>query len=140
MNPTLTLQGALSIVQATLAAAREAGLRPLSAVVLDGGGHVKACLREDGAGHYGFAIATAKAAGVLGFNVGASRALAEAFGTQPGNVAALAGITGGFLPIAGGVVIRDADGQVIGAAAAAGGMPDQDEQAVLSGLKNAGFH
>jgi uncharacterized protein GlcG (DUF336 family) len=45
---------------------------------------------------------------------------------------------GQVLPIPGAVLIRDGDGQLLGAIAAAGDAPDNDEAAALAGL-TAGF-
>ncbi|HKL04216.1 MAG TPA: heme-binding protein, partial [Roseovarius sp.] len=44
----LSLNRARSIIRKALAKGREAGFKPLSVVVLDTGGHVKAFEREDG--------------------------------------------------------------------------------------------
>jgi hypothetical protein len=58
----LTLSQALRAIEATLEHARAKALAPLAVVVLDAGGHVKAAAREDGSGHSGVEIATAKKA------------------------------------------------------------------------------
>ena len=72
----LTLQQATTIVEASLRKARETGCAPLAVAVLDGGGHLKAFAREDGAGIIRPQIAMGKAWGALGMGVG-SRTLAR---------------------------------------------------------------
>lgn len=59
----ITLAQATTIVEATLAKGRELRLDPLTAVVLDPGGHVVALKREDGSGILRPQIATGKAWG-----------------------------------------------------------------------------
>jgi len=71
---TLTLDHARTIVRATLDAGRTAGFKPLSVVVLDAGGHVKAFEREDGSSNRRFDIAYGKAHGAISLGMG-SRAL-----------------------------------------------------------------
>jgi uncharacterized protein GlcG (DUF336 family) len=106
-------------------------------VVLDGGGHVRASAREDGAGHSGIDIAAAKARGALSFRM-TSRAVGELLGANALLGAALcATLQGQILPIPGAVLVRDPDGLLIGAIAAAGDAPENDEAAALAGLAAA---
>ncbi|MBN1239852.1 MAG: heme-binding protein, partial [Gammaproteobacteria bacterium] len=46
---------------------------------------------------------------------------------------------GKFLPQPGGVLIRDADGRILGAAGASGGTGDEDEACCIAGIEAAGF-
>lgn len=61
----LSLSRAKRIINATLTKGKALGFNPLSVVVLDSGGHVKAFERQDGASPGRFAIAQAKAYGVV---------------------------------------------------------------------------
>ena len=61
----LSLSRSKRIINTTLAKGKELGFNPLSVVVLDSGGHVKAFERQDGASPGRFAIAQAKAYGVV---------------------------------------------------------------------------
>ena len=61
----LTLDTARTIIAATRAKGVEMGLKPLSVVVLDAGGHVLAFEREDGASPGRFGIAQGKAYGAV---------------------------------------------------------------------------
>ena len=61
----ISLPRARSIIRGALKKGRELGLNPLSVVVLDAGGHLKAFEREDGASPGRFDIARGKAYGVI---------------------------------------------------------------------------
>jgi uncharacterized protein GlcG (DUF336 family) len=140
--PGITLAQATTLVEAALRKARELGCAPLAVAVLDDGGHLKAFAREDGAGIVRPQIAMGKAWGALGMGVG-SRALARRV-TEPGQqqafFAALNAMSGGrVVPAAGGVLIREAAGPVIGAVGISGDTSDQDEACALAGVAAAGL-
>jgi uncharacterized protein GlcG (DUF336 family) len=133
----LTLSQALRAIEVTLEHARAKALAPLAVVVLDAGGHVKAAAREDGSGHSGVEIAIAKGRGALSFGI-SSRAVGEFMNGNPLLGTTLAAtLKGQVLPIPGGVLIRDGAGRLLGAMAAAGDAPDNDETAALAGLAAA---
>jgi uncharacterized protein GlcG (DUF336 family) len=105
----LTLAHAREIIAGALALGAALGLGPLTVVVLDGGGHVKACERQDGSSNLRFEVAHGKAYGALGLGMG-SRALMTRAVEQPFFVAAVNGVFGGALvPVPGGVLVRDED-------------------------------
>ncbi|MDX1562611.1 MAG: heme-binding protein, partial [Gammaproteobacteria bacterium] len=123
----LTLEQANRIASGAIAAARKMGIPPVTVVVLDESGHVKAAQREDGASMFRFDVATGKAWGAVGMGA-ASRVLAERAAENPNFFVALAATGNGkFLPQPGAVLIRDGDGNVLGAAGASGGTGDEDE-------------
>ncbi len=135
---TLTLEEARSIIAATRAKGREMGLKPLSVVILDAGGHVLAFEREDGAAPGRFGIAQGKAYGavMLGMAGRAQMARAEA---QAYFMAAVNGVYGGkVVPVPGGVLLRRA-GEVIGAIGVTGDTSDNDAEAALAGAAAAGI-
>ena len=138
----ITLGQAMTIVEAALGSARETGCAPLAVAVLDAGGHLKAFAREDGAGIVRPQIAMGKAWGALGMGVG-SRALARRVAEQPQQQAffgALNAMSGGrVVPAAGGVLIRDAAGAVLGAVGISGDVSDKDETCALAGIEAAGL-
>lgn len=136
---TLNLEQARAMIAATRAKGREMGLKPLSVVVLDAGGHVLAFEREDGAAPGRFAIAQGKAYGavMLGMAGRAQMARAEA---QAYFMAAVNGVYGGqVVPVPGGVLLRDASGAVIGALGVTGDTSDNDAEAALAGAAAAGL-
>ena len=63
--PEINQSKARSIVRGTIRKGREMELEPLSVVVLDTGGNLKAFEREDGASPGRFEIARGKAYGVV---------------------------------------------------------------------------
>jgi uncharacterized protein GlcG (DUF336 family) len=138
----ITLGQAMTIVEAALGRARETSCAPLAVAVLDDGGHLKAFAREDGAGIVRPQIAMGKAWGALGMGMG-SRALARRVAEQPQQQAffgALNAMSGGrVVPAAGGVLIKDAGGAVLGAVGISGDVSDKDEACALAGIVAAGL-
>lgn len=136
----LTLEAARVIVRAALAHGASAGMKPLSCVVLDAGGHVVAFERADGAspGRFGIAHGQAYGAVMLGIAGRAQRDRAEA---QAYFMAAANGVFGGALvPVPGGVLLRaPGDGAVIGAVGVTGDTSEADEAAALAGIAAAGL-
>src|SRR5262249_47438636 len=61
----ITLDEAKTMIEATFASARKRKAHPLSAIVLDAGGRVKAFLKQDGSSLMRFEIAYGKAFGAL---------------------------------------------------------------------------
>lgn len=135
----LTLAQANTIVEKALERAREQGFAPLSVVVLDDSGDLKAMQREDGASMFRFDVALGKAWASVAMGA-SSRALAQRAQDNPNFFITLAATAEGkFLPQPGGVLIRNAGGDILGAAGASGASGDQDEAAVAYGIEQAGL-
>lgn len=135
----LTLAQAEALAVETLRHARATGAAPLAVAVLDAGGHVVVVKREDGAGILRVEIAAAKAYGALGMGM-SSREIAERAERQPTFFTSLAAVAGGRLaPAAGGVLVRDADGTLLGAVGVSGDVSDVDEACALAGIAAAGL-
>lgn len=136
---TLTLDQANQIITAALAASKQAGYQPMGVVVLDEGGHLKAFAREDGASMFRFEVAQGKAWGAVGMGV-SSRTLGERAKGNPNFFVSLAATSRGrFLPQTGAVLIKDAQGVMLGAVGASGGTGDEDEAICIAGVKAAGL-
>ncbi len=136
---TLGLEDALKIIHGARTAGRTDGMKPLSVVVLDAGGHVMAFQREDGSSNKRFEIAFGKAHGALALGLG-SRALMARAEQQPYFIAAVANAIGGALvPVPGGVLVTDASGATVGAVGVTGDISDNDEKAAVAGITEAGF-
>lgn len=136
---TLTLDQATQILQAALKAARTAQYKPMGVVVLDASGQLVTFAREDGASMFRFDIARGKAWGAVGMGA-SSRALAERAKDNPNFFVALAATAEGkFLPQTGAVLIKDAQGQILGAVGASGGTGDEDELICKAGVQAAGL-
>ena len=111
----------------------------MTIAVLDGGGQLIAFVREDRSSLLRERIARGKARGALNMGVG-SRTLAARAENHPHFVNALVGLADGDLvPVPGGVLVRDADGLVIGAVGVSGHLPDQDEALAVAGIEAAGL-
>jgi uncharacterized protein GlcG (DUF336 family) len=135
----LTLQQANQIIAAALAKSRECGYQPMGIAVLDASGNLKAFAGEDGASMFRFDIARAKAWGAVGMGV-SSRTLAQRAKDNPNFFVSLSATSGGkFLPQPGAVVIKDAQGRLLGAVGASGGTGDQDEEICSAGVTAAGL-
>ena len=139
MTDTLTLSHASSIVEESLRLARENNMNPLTVVVLDAGGHLKAMQREDGCGILRFDVAYGKAYGSLGMGV-PSRLLGVLLADRPSFLNALAATADGrLIPVPGGVLIKNAAGAVIGAVGVTGDTSDKDEYCAIGGIKTVGL-
>ncbi|MGC1428401.1 MAG: heme-binding protein [Albidovulum sp.] len=135
----LGIDAARTMIAEALSAGANAGMKPLSVVVLDAGGHLIAFERSDGAAVGRFEIARAKAYGsvMLGMAGRAQMARAEA---QPFFMAALTGVYDGrILPVPGGVLIRDSAGGIVGAVGVTGDTSDNDALAAEAGIRAAGY-
>lgn len=135
----LTLAQAQQIIAAALAKSKEMGYQPMGVAVLDAGGNLKAFASEDGASMFRFDVARAKAWGAIGMGV-SSRTLAERAKGNPNFFVALAATADGkFLPQPGAVLIKDSQGQLLGAVGASGGTGDEDEVICMAGVQAAGL-
>jgi uncharacterized protein GlcG (DUF336 family) len=136
---SVTLAQASSIVDATLKKARELKQMPQTVVVLDAGGHLVCAKREDGSGIIRFEAAVGKAYGALGMGWG-SRTMMERAAQNPNFLTSIVAASGGRLvPNPGGVLIRDAGNQIIGAVGISGDTGDNDEIIAVAGIEAAGL-
>lgn len=135
----MKLDTARQLIAGAQAAALKSGLKPLSVVVLDAGGQVRAFEREDGSSNARFEIAFGKANGALALGMG-SRALMARAEQQPYFIASVtAAIGGALIPVPGGVLIKDESGEVIGAVGITGDTSDNDEAAAVAAIEGAGL-
>jgi uncharacterized protein GlcG (DUF336 family) len=137
-STVLTLATANSIIEAALAEGARLKLKPLTVAVLDAGGHVIALQRQDGASNLRPQVATAKAAGALALGV-SSRQIGVMAQERPTFVSAVASLGAaaamGVVPAAGGVLVRSADGQLLGAVGITGDTSDNDELCAVAGVE-----
>ena len=138
MRP-ITLAKANKMISAAFAKGSELGLKPLSVVVLDSGGHVKAFQRQDGASMMRFEIASGKAWGALAVGVG-SRWLNNQAESRPHFLEGLSGVSGGrIVPVPGGVLVKDKAGEILGAVGITGDTSDNDEACAIAAIEAAGY-
>jgi uncharacterized protein GlcG (DUF336 family) len=137
---TLTLDQASTIVDQALAKGRELTLQPLTVVVLDAGGQLKAMKREDRSSLLRPEIAMGKAWGTLGMGFGGREFARRMAAGGAGFIQALTVASGGkIVPAPGGVLIRDADGDIIGAVGISGDTSEKDEACAVAGITAAGL-
>ena len=120
----ISLNDARTIIIATAKKGQEMGMKPLSTIVLDAGGHVIAFERQDGAAPGRFAIAQGKAYGTVMLGMPGSAQMARAE-QQAYFMAAVNGVYGGkVIPVPGGVLVRDSNGEVVGSVGVTGDTSD----------------
>ncbi|GAB7531273.1 heme-binding protein [Pseudomonas sp. 3A(2025)] len=135
----LDFELALQLAAATLRHARHLDLRPLAAAVLDAAGHPLAVLRDEHASFLRPQIATGKARGCLGMGFG-GRELARRAQAMPGFFDAINSLTGGeVIPVAGGILLRNAHGELLGAIGVSGDTSDNDERCALLAITELGL-
>ena len=131
---TLTLAQARTILDKTLAVARERKFKPLGVAVVDSRGALRAYAEEDGNPILRSKIASGKAFGAVAFGTG-SRRLHQIGVERPHMAAALIEMSGGTLV----PVMRDNGGALVGAVGVSGDTSDNDEAAAIAGIEAAGF-
>ena len=135
----MLLDQANLIADRALQKGRELKFAPLTVVVLDAGGQIKVLKREDNASLLRPEIAMGKAWGVLGMGFG-GRELARRAEQMPMFFTALNAMSGGrMVPVAGGVLIKNREGQVIGSIGISGDTSDNDEICAVHGVEAAGL-
>ena len=133
----LDLMTATHIASSAIRIARETGIKPLAVAVLDTAGHPLAVLRDESASFLRPQIATGKARGCLGMGFG-GRELARRAQAMPAFFDAINSLTGGeVIPAAGGVLIRNAEGLILGAVGVSGDTSDNDERCALQAIEQA---
>jgi uncharacterized protein GlcG (DUF336 family) len=134
----LTLTEAVTIIDATLAKAREMNLNPMCVAVVDAGGHLIALKREDNTPLIRPDLAIAKAWTSAAFGV-SSADMEERAKQRPWFIGALADMPSGkIVPVAGALPIRRG-GALIGAVGATGAVATDDEICVKAGLEAVGL-
>ncbi|MDQ0348251.1 MULTISPECIES: GlcG/HbpS family heme-binding protein [Ancylobacter] len=135
----LSLDAAQTILSTALGQCRAGNFKPMAVVVLDARGAVKVSAAEDGTSLKRFEVAHGKAYGALSLGMG-SRSIFKRAKEQAFFVAAVSHLAGGALvPVPGGVLIRNAAGEVIGAVGISGDTSENDEAAASAGIAAAGF-
>lgn len=128
----LALEDARRVIDAALAEADNIG-QPMNVAVVDAGAHLVAFARQDGAILASIDIAVRKARTAVLMNMPTSD-LADL--ATPG--APLHGIevtNGGLVIFGGGIPLRDAAGDVVGAIGVSAGTVEQDQQVAGTGAR-----
>jgi len=127
---SITYKEAVQALNAAIEKSNELNI-PVSIVVVDTGGHLVSFARIDSVfGVIDFAVKKARTAVMFGVDsdvMGTIIAGADIHGYGMLNA------NDGLLTIAGGVVIKNKDGKIIGAIASSGGTPAQDKAIAIAG-------
>ena len=135
----LTLKQANTIIAKGFEKAREMKVKPLGIIVLDASGHIVSAQREDGASMFRLDVAKGKAWAAVAMGA-SSRALLKRSKDNPNFFITLAATAEGkFLPQTGAALIKDKDGNILGAAGGSGGTGDEDEACCVYGIEQAGL-
>lgn len=135
----LSLAQANALIESAFAKGAELGLKPLTVAVLDPGGYLIAAQRQDTCSNVRVKLAQGKAAGALALGV-SSRAIGTMAEERPHFVAAVRELgEGGMVPAAGGLIVADAAGTILGAVGVTGDTSDNDEACALAAIAAVGL-
>ena len=135
----LSLDEANTIIAATFAAAKKARCRPMSAIVLDSGGRVKAFQKQDNASMLRFEVCYGKAYASLALGRPSKLVLAKA-NEKPLFMQSIENLADYPLFLeGGGQLIRDQDGEVMGAIGVTGDANEMDDICAIAGIHAAGL-
>lgn len=135
----LSLAEANKIIEGTFAAAKRHECYALAAIVLDAGGRVKAFQKQDGTSLMRFEIAYGKAFASLALGR-TSRMVLQKAREKPLFVQSMQEIADGPLFLeAGGQLIRDDQGEVMGAIGVTGDVNEMDDICAIEGIRSAGL-
>ncbi len=122
------------IADRVLHAAKEKALSlniPVTIAVVDAGGHLVALARLDSVyGVIDFALKKAKTAVMFGVNSDVMGSIISETGMHGYG---MINANNGTLTIAGGVILKDKEGQIVGAIGSSGGTPEQDKEIAEAG-------
>jgi len=135
----ISLAEAVRIIEGTFASAQKRNAFPLSAIVLDAGGRVKAFHKQDGSSLLRFEIAYGKAFAALSLNRSSRQVLQKAK-EKPVFMQSLAELSDGPLFLeGGGQLIRDDTGEIVGALGVTGDVNEVDDLCAIDGIHAGGF-
>jgi uncharacterized protein GlcG (DUF336 family) len=133
----LSLEQANAIIAATFAAAKKHKCRPMSAIVLDAGGRVKAFQKEDGASMLRFEVCYGKAYASLALGR-PSRLVLQKAREKPLFMQSIENLADYPLFLeGGGQLIRDKSGEVVGAIGVTGDVNEMDDICAIAGIHAA---
>ena len=135
----IELNDAIKIAEAAIQKSKEKNLKPISVVVLDVRGSMRVCLNQDGTSINRHKIAHGKANAALLWGTG-TRAIADRAEKQAYFINSVCNLMNGdFIPVPGGIIIKDKEDNIVGAVGISGDLSDNDEIAGVAGINAAGF-
>lgn len=125
-----------TIIDTALKTARKDKLPPMAVCVVDAGGHVLGYLCEDKSAPIRFEVARGKAWTAAMRAEGTTR-LADQAARNPVLTDSLGKVTPHYFPVRGGVLLKNARGEIVGAVGVTGATSAQDEACGMAGVKAA---
>lgn len=139
MTHLMTLMLADVMADCAMKKGQEMKFQPLTVAILDSGGHLVVLKRADNASILRPDIAIGKAWGALGLGFG-GRELARRAEKVPTFFAALNAMSGGrMVPVAGGALIRNKNGAILGSIGISGDTSDNDEICLVNAVESQGL-
>jgi uncharacterized protein GlcG (DUF336 family) len=135
----IKLEQSKRIIEAILFRGRELGCRPLSVVVVEPGASVKAFQKEDESSMMRFEMAYGKAYAALALGRSSSLVRMRAEERPMFMQYVIRASRDQIFPEGGGMLIRDKDGEVIGAVGVTGDTQERDEELAAHGIRAAGL-
>ena len=136
---TVTLAQAETMIDAIFARGRELACRPLSVVVVEPGAKVKAFKKEDGSAMMRFEMAFGKAYAALALGRSSSLVRVRAEQRPMFMDYLIRASDDQIFPEGGGMLVRNAAGDVIGAIGVTGDTQERDEELAAHGIRAAGL-
>lgn len=135
----IKLEDAKRIIEAILSHGRELACRPLSVVIVEPGASVKAFQKEDDSSMLRFEMAYGKAYAALALGRSSSLVRMRAEERPMFMEYVIRASADRIFPEGGGMLIRDRDGELIGAVGVTGDTQERDEELAAYGIRTAGF-
>ena len=133
----VTLAESNRIIEAIFARGHELSCRPLSVVVVEPGAKVKAFQKEDGSAMMRFEMAYGKAYAALALGRSSSLVRVRTAERPLFMQYLMRASDDQIFPEGGGMLIRDKDGEVIGAVGVTGDTQERDEELAAHGIHTA---
>jgi uncharacterized protein GlcG (DUF336 family) len=135
----ISLAEANKMIAGTFASAKKRKAYALAAIVLDAGGRVKAFQKQDGAALMRFEIAYGKAFAALALHRSSRQVLQKAREKPPFMQSLVELADGPVFLEAGGQLVRDKSGEIIGALGVTGDVNEVDDLCAMDGIRAAGL-
>ena len=135
----INLAQANRIIESIFARGRELGCRPLSVIVVEPGAKVKAFQKEDDSAMMRFEMAFGKAYAALALGRSSSLVRMRTEERPLFMQYLIRASDDQIFPEGGGMLIRDKDGELLGAVGVTGDTQERDEELAAYGIRAAGL-
>jgi uncharacterized protein GlcG (DUF336 family) len=135
----INLEQSNRIIGAIFTRGRELSCRPLSVVIVEPGAKVKAFQKEDGSAMMRFEMAFGKAYAALALGRSSSLVRVRTEERPVFMQYLIRASDDQIFPEGGGMLIRDSDGEVIGAVGVTGDTQERDEELAAYGIRAVGL-